>query len=69
MVLGFELLAGKCTAISLRFWVWAAQAAKRTARRNVVFTVVTSQVPPKVGSARYYLNAHDVRIWQLEVIT
>jgi hypothetical protein len=57
-----EPFAGKRTAIIFRFWVCAAQAAKRTAIRTLVFTVVTPQVPPKMGSARYYLNAREVRI-------
>jgi hypothetical protein len=64
-----EPLAGKRTAIIFRFWVWAAQAAKRTANKTLVFTVVTPQVPPKMGSARYYLNARGVRMRQFQVIT
>ena len=62
MELGVEPIAGNRTLIILRLWVCAAHAAKRTTIRTLFFTVVTPQVPPKMGSVRYYLNAGEVPI-------
>ena len=60
MPLGICTVPSRGTGMSFRVWVCAAQAAKRTTIRTLVFTVVTPLVPPHLGSARYYFDAGPI---------